>query len=51
MFTAWTFTDDEFLTVEHITWGSEADMDISWEVIEWDTGGAPPPTRRVMVIS
>jgi hypothetical protein len=51
MFTAWTFTSPTALTVEHITWGSEDDLDISWEVIEWDVDGAPPPTRRVMVIS
>jgi hypothetical protein len=39
------------LRIEHSINGGEADNDISWEVVEWGTGGAPPVTRRVMVIS
>ena len=37
------------LQIEHLTNGGEADNDISWEVIEWGTGGAGTAPRRVMV--
>ena len=35
----------------HATDGGQASQDISYEVIEFGTGGSPPATRRVMVIS
>ena len=39
------------LNMERDISASDPGNDISWEVIEWGTGGAPPATRRVMVIS
>jgi len=41
--------DSTTLRVKHGVSGSEADNDISWEVVEWETGGAGPAPRRVMV--
>jgi len=50
-FTAWTFTNSTNLTVTHSTNSTaDDDQDLTWEVIEWDVGGAAP-TRRVMVVS
>lgn len=43
--------DFDNLNVRHFTDAGEADNDISWQVIEWGTGGGSPPTRRVMVVS
>jgi hypothetical protein len=51
IFCALKLTADDTVSVDHSTEGAETDIDVSWEVIEWDTGGAPAPTRRVMVIS
>jgi hypothetical protein len=50
---AWDFTDGYTkVRCQHIVSSAAADnQDISWEVIEWGIGGAPPTTRRVMVIS
>ena len=53
-FTAWTITGTTEVTLtkmDNDDTGGETDQDLSWEVIEWDVGGAPAPTRRVMVIS
>ena len=47
---ALTITGPTEITCIHDTGGGEAG-ELSWEVIEWDTGAAPPATRRVMVIS
>jgi hypothetical protein len=49
-FTAWTFLSTTTVESAHHIGGSETGT-VSWEVIEWEVGGAPPPTRRVMVIS
>jgi hypothetical protein len=52
VFYAWTFDDDTHITLEHYTAQSTFEAaDVTWEVIEWDVDGAPPVTRRVMVIS
>jgi hypothetical protein len=50
---AFTFEDGgDTLRMQRFTNDTDSNTnDISWEVIEWDIGGAPPPTRRVMVIS
>jgi hypothetical protein len=50
-FCAWTFFSSTQIDCEHDTTGGQTGGSVSWEVIEWDTGGAPPATRRVMVIS
>jgi hypothetical protein len=38
------------IQMRHSVINSSADNDISWEVVQWDLGAAPPSTRRVMVI-
>jgi len=43
--------DFDQVRVRHDTGGGEANNDISWQVVEWGTGGSPPASRRVMVIS
>ena len=49
---AWTFVDSDTIQMDHNTSGDADLYNVSWEVIEWDVaGGAPPATRRVMVIS
>ena len=50
-FCAWTLTDTT-VSCAHDTANSFEAGSVTWEVIEWDVGGAPPVTpRRVMVIS
>jgi hypothetical protein len=44
-------TSDTNLRLSKPNDGGEIDYDIHWSIIEWDTGEAPPVTRRVMVIS
>ena len=39
------------LRIEHDIEDATTPAVISWEVVEWGTGGGAPPTRRVMVIS
>ena len=52
VFYAWTFASSTLVDCEHYTGQSNFQAaDVTWEVIEWDVGGAPPATRRVMVIS
>jgi hypothetical protein len=48
---AFDLTAVDTLILKHETFGDENDQYWDWEVIEWDTSGAPPATRRVMVIS
>lgn len=52
--TAFTFNgtgDVTQITCQHAINGTSSSVLLNWEVIEWDVGGAPPATRRVMVIS
>jgi hypothetical protein len=42
------FSDSTTVRLQHRVLASENLNDVSWEVVQWDTGGAPP-TRRVMV--
>ena len=52
VFCAWDFVDTDTIRVQHGTVGGDADNDLTWQVIEWETTGTPPATgRRVMVIS
>jgi hypothetical protein len=52
VFYAWTFASSTEIDCEHYIGMSTFEAaTVSWEVIEWDVGGAPPVTRRVMVIS
>ena len=45
------FVDSDTIRMTHGTTAGVATSDVSWEVIEWDMGGAPASSRRVMVIS
>ena len=47
---AWTLVDKDTARWDRSTF-SDGTATLSYEVIEWDVGGAPPATRRVMVIS
>jgi hypothetical protein len=48
VFYAWTFDSDTQITLEHYTGQATFEAaTVTWEVVEWDVGGAPP--RRVMV--
>jgi len=52
VFYAWTFASSTLVDCEHYTGQSSFEAaDVTWEVIEWDVGGAPPPTRRIFIIS
>lgn len=48
---AWTVSSTTQVTAEKSTNGSENGYDLAFQVVEWDTGAAPPATRRVMVIT
>jgi hypothetical protein len=53
-FGAWTLVGSPSSTQvswAHDTTGGQTGGTVTWEVVEWDVGGAPPATRRVMVIS
>ena len=49
-FYGWTLTDTQVSCAYNTATTFEA-ADVTWEVIEWDVGGAAPAARRVMVIS
>ena len=48
---AYTLSTNTLTAQRYAGAAGPTDFDYPWQVVTWDIGGAPPPTRRVMVIS
>ena len=51
MVSATIIADGDTLRLEHNPYDSETDVNVAWEVIEWEITSAEPTARRIIVIT